>query len=142
MLSFPAILVVVVVVVDVATEATVVVPVSTVVSPGEVDRLADVTVVVDVCDDGFEAVLSSGGGDASSHNAWLLTSSLTLGFPPCQQNTTQFNSPYLIKRFSNIKTIEQEFTAEGQYLSHTCSCSMISFKTIGVVLIDLRFIPK
>ena len=85
-LSFPAMLVVVVTVVAVATDATVV-PVSPVVSPNEV---ADATDAVDGGDDGFAAVLSSGGGDASSHNAWLRTSSLTLGFPPCQQIKIQY----------------------------------------------------
>ena len=88
-LSFPAMLVVVVTVVAVATDATVVVPVSPVMSPNEV---ADATVVTDGCDDGFAVALSSGGGDASSHNAWLRTSSLTLGFPPCQQIKIQFNN--------------------------------------------------
>ena len=80
--SLPAMLVVAVdvVAVVVATDATVEVSLSLSTVSVEVDILAGGVVV----DDAFDVeLLSSGGGDASSHRAWLRTSSLTFGLPPC-----------------------------------------------------------
>ena len=77
-LSIAAMLVVAVVVVTDATVVVAVVVVSTALS-AEADKLADAVVAVVAV---FGVELSSGGGDASSHRAWLRTNSLTLGFPP------------------------------------------------------------